>query len=62
NCKCYFYLCRYLLCHLGWDGWEEQAELIKKEGRQSLRLAFFYFVRIPATSSWLEWRTTSIAD
>ncbi|WP_288973082.1 hypothetical protein, partial [uncultured Dialister sp.] len=29
--KCYFYLCRYLLCHLGWNGWEEQAELIKKE-------------------------------
>ena len=25
----YFYLCRYLLCHLGWNGWEEQAELIK---------------------------------
>ena len=44
NCKCYFYLCRYLLCHLGWNGREEQAELIKKEALVE-RLVLFCCVR-----------------
>jgi hypothetical protein len=37
-------LCRYLLCHLGWNGWEEQAELIKKEALVE-RLVLFCCVR-----------------